>query len=46
SDKSAVVLKAFNISYSDTGLFGAYFAAPGLKIDDVFHELQAEWMKV
>eukprot|EP01134_Creolimax_fragrantissima_P001760 CFRG1760T1 len=45
-DQSAVVLKSFNISYSNTGLWGCYFAAPGLKIDDVFHEVQQEWMKL
>jgi hypothetical protein len=36
---SAVTFRAFNHVYSDTGLFGVYYAGPGLQIDDAQHEV-------
>lgn len=38
---SAVTFRAFNHTYSDTGLWGAYMAADRLSVDDAMHEVCA-----
>ncbi|KAJ7316884.1 hypothetical protein JRQ81_003046 [Phrynocephalus forsythii] len=38
--------RTFNTCYSDTGLFGFYFVADKMNIDDTMHCAQAEWMKL
>jgi processing peptidase subunit beta len=38
--------QSFNISYHDTGLWGAYFVADRLTIDDFVFNLQGQWMRL
>ncbi|CAG4984695.1 unnamed protein product [Parnassius apollo] len=38
--------KSFYISYKDTGLWGTYFIAPRLNLDDMVSVIQEEWMKL
>jgi processing peptidase subunit beta len=38
--------QSFNISYHDTGLWGAYFVADRMTIDDFIFNLQGQWMRL
>jgi processing peptidase subunit beta len=38
--------QSFNISYHDTGLWGAYFVCDRLTIDDFLFNLQGQWMRL
>ncbi|CAK1588124.1 unnamed protein product [Parnassius mnemosyne] len=38
--------KSFYISYKDTALWGAYFIAPRLTLDDMVFVVQDEWMRL
>lgn len=38
--------QSFNTCYKDTGLWGIYFVAEGLKIDDMVYNVQSEWMRL
>ncbi|XP_075992933.1 ubiquinol-cytochrome c reductase core protein 1 [Anticarsia gemmatalis] len=38
--------QSFNTCYKDTGLWGIYFVAEGLQLDDMVHNIQGEWMKL
>ncbi|KAG9483428.1 hypothetical protein GDO78_009377 [Eleutherodactylus coqui] len=38
--------QAFNIRYSDTGLFGVHFVTDKMKIEDMLHVAQGEWMRL
>jgi len=37
---------SFNISYADTGLWGAYFVSDCMTIDDFIFNLQGQWMRL
>lgn len=37
---------SFTTCYSDTGLWGAYYAAPSTSVDDCLFEIQSEWMRI
>lgn len=37
---------SFTTCYSDTGLWGAYYAAPPETVDDALFEIQSEWMRI
>lgn len=38
--------QSFNTCYKDTGLWGIYFVAEPLQLDDMVHNIQSEWMKL
>lgn len=38
--------QSFNTCYKDTGLWGIYFVAEKLKLDDFVWQLQNQWMKL
>lgn len=38
--------QSFNTCYKDTGLWGIYFVAEPLQLDDMVYNLQKEWMKL
>lgn len=38
--------QAFNTCYTDTGLWGIYFVADKLSIDDMMFNIQNEWMRL
>jgi len=38
--------QSINISYADTGLWGAYFVSDRLTIDDFIFNLQGQWMRL
>ena len=35
--------QAFNTCYSDTGLWGVYFASERMSIEDMMYNVQTEW---
>jgi len=37
---------SFNTNYTDSGLWGIYFVAEPLQIDDTVHQIQSEWWVV
>lgn len=38
--------QSFNTCYKDTGLWGIYFVAEPLQIEDILYNIQGEWMKL
>jgi len=38
--------QSFNTCYTDTGLWGLYFVADKMQIEDMLHNVQAEWMRL
>lgn len=38
--------QSFNTCYKDTGLWGIYFVAEPMQIDDMVYNIQKEWMKL
>ncbi|XP_063617066.1 mitochondrial-processing peptidase subunit beta [Cydia splendana] len=38
--------QSFNTCYKDTGLWGIYFVAEPLQIEDMVYNIQSEWMKL
>jgi len=38
--------QAFNTCYKDTGLWGIYFVADKLQLDDMIYNIQMEWMRM
>ncbi|KAJ8736585.1 hypothetical protein PYW08_007241 [Mythimna loreyi] len=38
--------QSFNTCYKDTGLWGIYFVAEPLQLDDMLYNVQKEWMKL
>jgi len=42
----AEAYNAFNICYTDTGLFGAHFVCDRMHIDDMVYMIQTEWMRM
>merc|ERR1712121_148719 len=37
---------SFNMCYTDTGLWGAYFVSDKMKVDDMSYVIQREWMRI
>jgi len=37
---------SFNLCYTDTGLWGAYFVCDKMKVDDMSYVMQREWMRL
>merc|ERR1712002_149697 len=38
--------QSFNTCYKDTGLWGIYFVAEAMQIDDFVYNIQSEWMRL
>jgi predicted Zn-dependent peptidase len=45
-DNRALSFNSFNLSYSDTGLWGIQFVADRFGIDDAITEIQKNWLKL
>ena len=42
----ATSFQSFNTCYKDTGLWGVYFVAEKLRLDDMMFNVQQEWMRL
>lgn len=42
----AVGFQSFNKTYSDTGLWGIYYVADRMTLDDMTHQILEEWMRM
>ncbi|KAF6201642.1 hypothetical protein GE061_004035, partial [Apolygus lucorum] len=45
-DNLAHSFQSFNTCYKDTGLWGIYFVANTLSLDDLVYNIQSEWMRL
>lgn len=45
-EEMAKSYQSFNIGYADTGLWGAYFVADKMGIEDFMFNLQGQWMRL
>ncbi|GBP13313.1 Mitochondrial-processing peptidase subunit beta [Eumeta japonica] len=46
SDNLCHSFQSFNTCYTDTGLWGIYFVAEPMQIEDMLYSIQSEWMKL
>lgn len=46
TDQLAHSFQSFNTCYKDTGLWGIYFVAPSLSLEDMVFNIQSEWMRL